>query len=71
LSRTTKKRLGVRLTVSGWRHIAIRIATRYLMRASKTWKKEYKDADDRAEEFIEGDNNEELELDTFRYIIVQ
>jgi hypothetical protein len=71
LSRTTKKRLGVRLTVSGWRYVAIGIATRYLIRASKTWEKEYKDTDNRAEEFTEGDNNKELELDTFRYIIVR
>jgi hypothetical protein len=71
LSRTTKKHLGVRLPVSGWRHVAIGIATRHLMRASKTWEKEYEDAEDGAEEFAEGDDDEELELDTFRHIMVR
>jgi hypothetical protein len=36
LGSVTRKHLGVYLRVSGWRHIAIGIATRYLMRASKT-----------------------------------
>jgi hypothetical protein len=70
LSCTTKKHLGVRLPVSGWRYVAIGIVTRHLMRASKTWEKEYEDAEDGAEEFAEGDDDEELELDTFCYIMV-
>ena len=71
LSVTTRKWLGVRLTVSGWRHVAIGIATRHLMRASKTWEKEHKEAEDGEEEFAEGDDEEELELDTFRHIMVR
>jgi hypothetical protein len=70
LSDTTKKRLGVRLTVSGWRHVAIGIATRHLMRASKTWEKEHEEVED-GEDFAEGDDEEELELDTFRHIMVR
>lgn len=71
LGTTTRKRLGVRLTASGWRHVAIGIATRHLMRASKTWEKENEDAEDGDEEFAEGDDEEELELDTFRHIMVR
>ncbi|OBT44377.1 hypothetical protein VE00_07063 [Pseudogymnoascus sp. WSF 3629] len=52
-----------------WRHVAIGIATRHLMRASKTWEKENEDAEDGDEEFAEGDDEEELELDTFRHIM--
>jgi hypothetical protein len=71
LSQATRKHLGVRLTVSGWRHVAIGIATRHLMRASKTWEKENEDAEDGVEDFAEGDDDEELELDTFRHIMVR
>ncbi len=41
------------------------------MRASKTWEKEQEDVEDRVEEFAEGDDDEELELDTFRHIMVR
>jgi hypothetical protein len=51
--------------------MAIGIATRYLMRASKTWEKEQEDLEDGVDEFAEGDNDKELELDTFRYIMVR
>ena len=70
LSRATQKHLGVRLTVLGWRHVAIGIATRHLMQASKTWEKDDEDAEDRVDDFAKGDDQEELELDTFYYIIV-
>jgi hypothetical protein len=63
--------LGVRLTTSGWRHVAIGIATRHLLRASKTWEKDNEDAEDGVDEFATGDDEEELELDTFRYIIIR
>lgn len=53
--------------------MAIGIATRHLMRASKTWGRD--DADDNAEDgvdnFAEGDDKEELELDTFRHIMIR
>jgi hypothetical protein len=72
LSQETEKHLGVRLTVSGWRHVAIGIATRHLSRASKTWEKDDKDdAEDRVDDFAEGDDQEELELDTFRHIMIR
>jgi hypothetical protein len=41
------------------------------MRASKTWEKECEDAEEGVDEFAEGDDEEELELDTFRHIIVR
>ena len=71
LSQVTRKHVGVRLTVSGWRHVSIGIATRKLMRASKTWEKEDEEAEDGVEDFAEGDDDEELELDTFRHIMVR
>jgi hypothetical protein len=68
LGATIEKELGVRLMVAGWRHIAIGIAIRYLIWASKTWETATEDID---EEFAKGDNEEELELDTFRHIMVR
>jgi hypothetical protein len=41
------------------------------MRASKTWEKEHEDPEDGVDEFAEEDNNKELELDTFRHIMVR
>jgi len=41
------------------------------MRASKTWEKEDEEAEDGVEDFAEGDDDEELELDTFRHIMVR
>jgi hypothetical protein len=69
LSRISQKHLGVRLTVLAWRHVAIGIATRHLMRASRIWEKD--DEDDEADEFAHGDDQEELELDTFRHVMVR
>jgi hypothetical protein len=71
LGKTTQKHLGVRLLASGWRHTAIGIATRHLMRASKTWEKDNTGPEDGIEDFAEGDDDEELELDTFRHIMVR
>lgn len=71
LSQATTKHLGVRLTVSAWRHVAIGIATRHLTRASRTWEKVETDPDDEADEFAGGDDEEELELDTFRHVMVR
>lgn len=72
LGRTTEKHLGVRLTASSWRHVAIGIATRHLMRASQTWEKDTDDSgDDGAEDFAEGEDREGLELDMFRHIMVR
>lgn len=71
LSRSTEKHLGVRLTASGWRHVAIGIATRHLMRASKMWEKDNEDAGEGVDDFAEGDDQEELDLDTFRHIMIR
>jgi hypothetical protein len=40
------------------------------MRASKTWEKDDEDVEDGVD-FAEGDDQAELELDTFRHIIVR
>lgn len=71
LGRSTEKHIGVRLTASGWRHVAIGIATRHLMRASKTWETDDGDIDEGEEDFAEGDDEEELALDTFRHIMIR
>ncbi|PQE31531.1 recq family helicase protein [Rutstroemia sp. NJR-2017a WRK4] len=67
----TRDALGVQLTMSGWRHVAIGIATRKLMRASKTWETDAEGAEGGEEEFAEGDDEEELEVDTFRHVMVR
>ena len=51
--------------------MAIGIATRHLMRASKTWKDDEDDAEGGVDDFAEGDDQEELELDTFCYIMIR
>lgn len=71
LGRVTSRYLGVRLITSGYRQVAIGIATRKLMRASKTWEKDDEDVEDGADDFAEGDDEEELELDTFRHVMVR
>jgi hypothetical protein len=68
LSKATSKGLGVRLTVQSWRHVAIGIAVRHLLRASKTWEKD--DEEDEGE-FAEGDDEEELEQNTFQHIMIR
>jgi hypothetical protein len=69
LAKATSKHLGVRLTVQAWRHTAIGIAVRKLERASRTWEKDEEDND--IEEFAEGDDKEELELNTFRHVMIR
>lgn len=68
--RASQKYLGTRVTTQGWRHIAIGIAVRHLMRASQTWETDG-DEGEGEDEFAGGENEEELELDTFRHIIVR
>jgi hypothetical protein len=70
LSQLTEKHLGVRLTVSSWRHVAIGIATRHLTRASRIWENDNEDVED-VDEFAEGDDEEEFELDKFRHIMIR
>jgi hypothetical protein len=69
LVQASRQHLGVRVTTRGWRHIAIGIAVRRLMRASKTWEKEGEEEE--GDDFAEGDDQEEVELNTFRHIIVR
>ena len=58
--------------VLGWRHVAIGIATRHLMRASQTWEQDGgEDGEDGEDEFAGGDDEEELELDMFRHIMIR
>jgi hypothetical protein len=42
----------------------------HLIQANKTWEKEYKNTKDDIKEFAKKDNNKELKLNTFCYIIV-
>ena len=70
LGQMTAKHLGVRLTALGWQHVAIGIATRHLMRASKMWEKDNEDVGEGVDDFAKGDDQEELELDTFRHVII-
>jgi hypothetical protein len=69
LIHATQQYLGVRLTVLAWRHVAIGIAVRHLMRASKSWDKEISNEEE--DDFVEGEDQEELELNTLRHIIVR
>lgn len=69
LSDTTTQHLGVRLTVSGWRHVAIGIAVRHLMKIGQMWDDEKVDGDE--EDFAEGEDDEELELATFQHIMIR
>jgi superfamily II DNA helicase RecQ len=70
LAKATNKHLGVRLVVSAWRHIAIGIAVQHLMHSSKVWEKD-EDQEDQQDEFAEGDDEEELEANTFDHIVVR
>ena len=73
LSRATEKHLGMWLTVSGWQHVAIGISTQHLAQASRTQGNNIEndgDAENGMDDFAEGDDQEELELDTFHYIII-
>jgi hypothetical protein len=51
--------------------MAIGIATRKLIRASKIWEMKAEGGEGGEEEFAEGDDAEELEVDTFRHVIVR
>jgi len=68
MAKVTSKHLGTRLTVSSWRQVAIGIAVRHLSKASETWEKDKED-DDNA--FAEGDDDDELQLNTFRHVLIR
>jgi len=53
----TAKHLGVRLTVSGWRHVAIAIGDEHLRKASRIWKQDQEEEG----EAVEGESDSEVE----------
>jgi hypothetical protein len=67
--KASSKHLGTRLTISSWRQVAIGIAVRHLSKASETWEKDDNDNDN--DTFAEGDDNEELQLTTFRHVLIR
>jgi hypothetical protein len=71
LAKATNQHLGVRLTVSMWRHVAIGIAVQYLIQNSKVWEKDEEEGDRDDEEFAEGDDEDELEANAFDHIVVR
>ena len=64
----TAKHLGVRLTVSGWRHVAIAIANEHLRKASRIWKQ---DQEDKEGEAVEGESNSKAEQSLFKHILIR
>lgn len=66
----TEKHLGVRLTTSAYRQVAVGICTRHLIRTSKTWEKDEEAVEDN-DNFADGDDDEELEAATFQHIMVR
>jgi hypothetical protein len=65
----TSKYLGVRLTVSSWRYIAIAIGDEHLRKASRIWKQRLEE--DEEEEDVGGGSNGEVEQSLFKYILVR
>jgi superfamily II DNA helicase RecQ len=62
----TAKHLGVRLTVSGWRHVAIAISNEHLRKASRIWKQEQEEG-----EAVSGESDGEVEQSLFEHILVR
>jgi hypothetical protein len=71
LAKTTTKHLGIRLTVSSWRHVAIGTAVRHLARASKTWELGVEEPEEEQGEFAYGENEDELEQNLQSHILVR
>ncbi len=65
----TAKHLGVRLTVSGWRHVAIAIGDEHLRRASRIWKQDHDE--DEEGEAIDRESDGEVEQSLFEHILVR
>jgi hypothetical protein len=71
LAVATAKHLGVRLTVSSWRHVAIAIGDEYLRRESRIWKQKLgEDKEGEAEE-VEGESDGEVEQSMFEHIFTR
>jgi hypothetical protein len=64
------KHLRVKLTVSSWRHTAIRIAKCHLIQASKSWEIEEEDNEDK-DNFAKGDDEEELQVTMFKHAVIR
>jgi hypothetical protein len=65
----TAKHLGVRLTVSGWRHVAIATANEHLRRASRIWKQENEENEEG--EAMGSGSDGEVERSLFEHILVR
>lgn len=65
----TAKHLGVRLTVSSWRHIAIAIGDEHLRKASRIWRQRLEDNEEGEE--VEGESDGEVEQSLFEHILVR
>jgi superfamily II DNA helicase RecQ len=63
----TAKHLGVRLTVSSWRHVAIAIGDEHLRKASRIWKQDQEEEG----EAVEGESDGEVEQSLFEHILVR
>ena len=65
----TTKHLGVRLTVCGWRQVAIAIANEHLGRVGKMWEQDDQDEDEEA--VADAGDEAEEELNIFEHILVR
>jgi len=68
LAVATAAHLGVRLTVLGWRQVAIAIANEHLGRVSRTWEQEEEGED---EDLVEGGDAAEVEMNVFQHILIR
>ena len=66
----TAKHLGVRLTVSSWRHVAIAISDKHLRKASRIWRQRLEDEDE-DNEAVAGESDSEVEQSLFEHILVR
>ena len=69
LAVATTKHLGVRLTVSSWRQVAIAIADEHLRKASRIWKQDQEEGEEG--EVVEGESDGEVEQSLFEHILVR
>jgi len=70
IAKATAQHLGVRLTVSGWRQVAIAISDEHLRRASRIWKRDQEEEDEEGEA-VEGESDGEVEQSLFEHILVR
>ena len=64
----TTRYLGVRLTILVQRQVTITITNEHLSKVVKTWDRE--EGEEEGEEFIEGEDEVEVELNILDYILV-